>query len=87
LPRWYGPKLDPAIPLVISPHGRGVPPTEESGRLYRAIEQANPNARVTQVVGTWEHSREMDPLGRLPLALLRLQLIKLDEPLPTAAKP
>jgi len=23
-PRWYGPKHDPALPLVISPHGRGV---------------------------------------------------------------
>jgi len=25
LPRWYGPHDDPALPLVISPHGRGVP--------------------------------------------------------------
>ena len=25
LPRWYGPHHDPSIPLVISPHGRGVP--------------------------------------------------------------
>jgi poly(3-hydroxybutyrate) depolymerase len=25
LPRWYGPDDDPPIPLVISPHGRGVP--------------------------------------------------------------
>jgi pimeloyl-ACP methyl ester carboxylesterase len=24
LPRWYGPRNHPAIPLVISPHGRGV---------------------------------------------------------------
>ena len=24
LPRWYGPRHDPPIPLVISPHGRGV---------------------------------------------------------------
>jgi hypothetical protein len=24
LPRWYGPRRDPPIPLVISPHGRGV---------------------------------------------------------------
>jgi pimeloyl-ACP methyl ester carboxylesterase len=27
LPRWYGPGRDPPIPLVISPHGRGVPAT------------------------------------------------------------
>jgi poly(3-hydroxybutyrate) depolymerase len=25
LPRWYGPHDDPPLPLVISPHGRGVP--------------------------------------------------------------
>jgi poly(3-hydroxybutyrate) depolymerase len=25
LPRWYGPRRDPPIPLIISPHGRGVP--------------------------------------------------------------
>jgi pimeloyl-ACP methyl ester carboxylesterase len=25
LPRWYGPGDDPPLPLVISPHGRGVP--------------------------------------------------------------
>jgi hypothetical protein len=24
LPRWYGPRRDPSLPLVISPHGRGV---------------------------------------------------------------
>jgi hypothetical protein len=23
LPRWYGPRKDPRLPLVISPHGRG----------------------------------------------------------------
>src|ERR671934_1688836 len=23
LPRWYGPRRDPPLPLVISPHGRG----------------------------------------------------------------
>jgi poly(3-hydroxybutyrate) depolymerase len=25
LPGWYGPDRDPAIPLIISPHGRGIP--------------------------------------------------------------
>ena len=24
LPQWYGPENNPALPLVISPHGRGV---------------------------------------------------------------
>jgi hypothetical protein len=61
--------------------------SQESGRLYRAIRAANPHAHVTKVVGTWAHSRELDPLGRLPLALVNLQLIKLDEPLPATARP
>ena len=60
---------------------------QESGRLYRAIERANPTALATQYVGTWAHSREMDPLGRLPLALIDLRLIQLDELLPQTAKP
>ncbi len=60
---------------------------QESGRLYRAIKRANPGAPVTRYVGTWAHSREMHPLGRLPLALVRLKLIALDEPLPHGVKP
>jgi hypothetical protein len=31
-------------------------------------------APVSQYVGTWSHSREMDPLGRLPLALVVLSV-------------
>ena len=60
---------------------------QESGRLYRAIKRANPRAPVVQYVGTWAHSREMHPTTRLPLALLQLKLIVLDEPLPSGAKP
>ncbi len=60
---------------------------QESGRLYRAIRAANPRAPVTKYVGGWAHSHEMHALGRLPLALVRLRLIELDEPLPTSAKP
>lgn len=60
---------------------------QESGRLYRAIRAANPEAPVTSYVGTWVHSAEMHATARLPLALVKLKLIQLDEPLPTAAKP
>ena len=59
----------------------------ESGRLYRAILAANPEAPVTQYVGRWAHTAEMQATARLPLALVRLRLIKLDEPLPAAARP
>jgi hypothetical protein len=60
---------------------------QESGRLYREILAANPEAPVTSYVGTWAHSAEMHATARLPLALVKLKLIKLDEPLPAFAKP
>jgi len=60
---------------------------QESGRLYRAILAANPEAPVTSYVGRWAHSMEMHATARLPLALVKLKLIKLDEPLPSTARP
>jgi poly(3-hydroxybutyrate) depolymerase len=60
---------------------------QESGRLYRAIKRANPKAPVEQFVGTWAHSHEMHPLTRLPLALVDLKIIELDEPLSKIVKP
>ena len=59
----------------------------ESGRLYHAILAANPEAPVTEYIGTWAHTAEMQATARLPLALVKLKLIKLDEPLPARAKP
>jgi poly(3-hydroxybutyrate) depolymerase len=59
----------------------------ESGRLYRAIKRANPNAPVEQFVGSWAHSHEMHPLARLPLALVDLKIVELDEPLSKTVKP
>jgi pimeloyl-ACP methyl ester carboxylesterase len=60
---------------------------QESGRLYREIRATNPEAPVTSYVGTWAHSAEMRATARLPLALVKLKLIKLDEKLPASAKP
>jgi pimeloyl-ACP methyl ester carboxylesterase len=59
----------------------------ESGRLYRAIKRVNPKAPVEQFVGTWAHSHEMHPLARLPLALVDLKIVELDEPLAKTVKP
>lgn len=39
------------------------------------------------VDGTWAHSAEMHATARLPVALVKLKLITLDEPLPASAKP
>jgi len=60
---------------------------DESGRLYRAIRRANPHAPLTEFVGRWRHSEEMHATARLPLALVKLKLIQLDGPLPSAARP
>ena len=60
---------------------------QESGRLYRAIKRLNPKAPVEQFVGTWAHSHEMYPLARLPLALVDLKIVELDEPLSKTVKP
>jgi len=32
LPDWYGPHDNPPLPLIISPHGRGVPAAENVER-------------------------------------------------------
>jgi pimeloyl-ACP methyl ester carboxylesterase len=49
----------------------------ESGLLYRAIMHLNPNAPVTQFVGTWAHTAEMRATGRMPIALAQMGLLDL----------
>jgi pimeloyl-ACP methyl ester carboxylesterase len=47
----------------------------QSQLLYDRIRQANPDAPVTKVVGTWAHSAEMRATTLLPLALQKLGLL------------
>jgi pimeloyl-ACP methyl ester carboxylesterase len=49
--------------------------TNQSGRLYRAIKKANPQARVVQVEGEWAHSAEFVPGAQLSDALEAFGLI------------
>jgi pimeloyl-ACP methyl ester carboxylesterase len=49
--------------------------TKQTGKLYNAIEAANPEAAVAQVVGDWTHSAEFVPRGRLGEALRNFGLI------------
>jgi pimeloyl-ACP methyl ester carboxylesterase len=49
----------------------------ESGLLYRAIMRLNPQAPVSQFVGTWRHTAEMRPTGQMPLALAKMGLLDL----------
>jgi poly(3-hydroxybutyrate) depolymerase len=48
----------------------------QSGLLYHRIMQLNPNAPVTQVVGTWAHSADMHATTGLPDVLARLGLLR-----------
>lgn len=56
---------------------------DESGKVYREVAALHPRARVTQYVGSWPHSKEFHASARLPLALVELDLIRLNEDVPT----
>jgi pimeloyl-ACP methyl ester carboxylesterase len=49
---------------------------DQSGKLYRAIRKANPSAKVAAVEGTWAHSAEFVPNGKLGQALGALGVIE-----------
>jgi len=68
LPGWYGPRDHPPIPLVISPHGRGITPQgnvrlwgnmPELGR-FAVVNPAGPNAY------TWGAPGQIADLARMP---------------------
>lgn len=48
----------------------------ESGLLYRAIKRVNPRAPVVEYVGAWQHTAEMWPSRKMPLALAELGLLR-----------
>ena len=76
LPAWYGPRDNPTIPLVISPHGRGVDPRinerywgDLPGRgMFAAI---NPSGEGRQLgLYSWGAPGDINDLARMP-ALIR----------------
>jgi poly(3-hydroxybutyrate) depolymerase len=54
----------------------------ESGLLYRDIKRLNPAARVTQFVGIWAHTSEMNANGYLPFSLSQFGLMLSKQPPP-----
>ncbi len=77
LPSWYGPGNNPPIPLIISPHGRGL-----SGRINAAnwgnlparggFAVVNPDARGRRLSAhSWGFPRHVDDLARMPQILRR----------------
>jgi pimeloyl-ACP methyl ester carboxylesterase len=72
LPRWYGPKDDPAIPLVISPHGRGVP-ARRNANVWGGLPAFGPFAVVNPdgqgrrlALYSWGDPGQIADLARMP---------------------
>jgi pimeloyl-ACP methyl ester carboxylesterase len=85
LPKWYGPKNNPLVPMIISPHGRGL-----SGRQNAAIWGNLPAAGPLAVVSpdgqgrrltrySWGFPGQIDDLARMPAIVQRaLPWLRLD---------
>lgn len=75
MPRWYGPHNHPAIPLVISPHGRGIEPGANA-RLWGNMPAlgrfivVNPEGQGrSQDAYSWGAPGQIHDLARMPAIL------------------
>jgi poly(3-hydroxybutyrate) depolymerase len=77
LPRWYGPQDHPPIPLVISPHGRGVRPQTNArlwgnlpalGRFAVVNPEGDSNVRTSY---SWGNAGQISDLARMPRIVRR----------------
>ena len=72
LPDWYGPHDNPPLPLVISPHGRGVSATENMERWgdlpalgpFAVVNPEGQGRRLAQF--SWGYAGQIDDLARMP---------------------
>ena len=75
---WAGKIASAGVPLQIwwSTRDRTVSDqAHESGLFYRDVKRLNASAPVSQFVGTWAHTTEMNAHGYLPYALSRFGLL------------
>jgi hypothetical protein len=77
LPKWYGPRNNPPLPLIISPHGRGVLPTENVERwgnlpALGPFAVVNPEGQGRRLVRySWGYPGQIEDLARMPRAVTR----------------
>jgi poly(3-hydroxybutyrate) depolymerase len=77
LPAWYGPELDPSIPLVISPHGRGGSARGNAGYwgglpAFGPFALVNPQGQGRRLTAdSWGWRGQIDDLARMPRILER----------------
>jgi pimeloyl-ACP methyl ester carboxylesterase len=85
LPAWYGPKNNPPIPLVISPHGRGVS-ARSNVTLWGALPAVgsfgviSPDGQGRKLARySWGSAGQIDDLSRMPqIARLTLPWLRID---------
>jgi pimeloyl-ACP methyl ester carboxylesterase len=85
LPSWYGPKKHPRIPLVISPHGRGIT-GRANVRLWGTLPAKGRFAVVSPdgqgrvlTLQSWGAVGQIDDLARMPrIVQLTLPWLKID---------
>jgi hypothetical protein len=72
LPRWYRPRRNPPIPLVISPHGRGIEPAANAHLwgnmpMLGGFAVVNPEGQgTTGDAYSWGNPGQIDDLARMP---------------------
>jgi poly(3-hydroxybutyrate) depolymerase len=85
LPDWYGPRDNPRLPLVISPHGRGVD-GDGNARLWGNLPAlgdfavVNPDGSGRRLSGrfAWGAPGDIDDLARMPRLVERVLGIRID---------
>jgi dipeptidyl aminopeptidase/acylaminoacyl peptidase len=85
LPSWYGPKDNPRIPLIISPHGRGLT-GRKNARLWGtlpalgAFAVINPEGQGRRLVHySWGAGGQVEDLARMPeIARRALPWLRID---------
>src|SRR4051795_9354609 len=86
LPSWYGPKNNPPIPLVISPHGRGVS-ARANTKLWRGLPAVgrfaviSPDGEGRKLKRfSWGSAGQIEDLARMPvIAHLTLPWLHVDK--------